>query len=103
MRGDGQRSREHVRQSAFYRLGTFGYRRRWWILAIWVVVLILGFAPLSKLTDRLSQGGFEVPGSQSDEVKKDIDRYFTDQFEFTDLLVMRSTLTADDPAFHRTF
>src|SRR5919198_826726 len=104
MRGDGQRARADLRGSAFYRLGTFGFRRRWWILAAWLVVLVLGFAPLGKLTDRLSQGGFEVPGSQSDHVKTDIDRYFTDQFEFTDLLFMHSsTLTADDPAFHRTF
>jgi RND superfamily putative drug exporter len=60
--------------------------------------------PLKKLNDRLSQGGFEVPGSQSFQVTKTLERDFKGQFEFTDLLVMRSTgLRATDPAFHAAF
>ena len=83
---------------------TTPHPRRWWILAVWVAFLVAAFGPVQSLTDNLSQGGFEVPGSQSDQVKRDIDRYFTDQFEFTDLLVMDSpALAADDPVFRRTF
>lgn len=92
------------RPSAFYRMGAFAVRRRWWMLGIWVLALVAVFPLIGKLGDRLSNGGFEVPGSQSDRVLKAMQDEFTGQFEFSDLLVLRSeTLTADDPAFRRTF
>jgi uncharacterized membrane protein YdfJ with MMPL/SSD domain len=61
---DGQG--EGTRASMFYRLGAFAVRRRWAVLAVWVLVFLAAMPMLGKLTDRLSQGGFEVPGSQSD-------------------------------------
>ena len=89
-----------VTRSRFYRLGAFSYRRRFWVLGVWLVVLFVAFVPLKKLTDRLSQGGFEVPGSQSAQVAAEIKSDFKGQFQFNDLLVMRSTsLRASDPAF----
>ncbi|MGH3114318.1 MAG: MMPL family transporter, partial [Gaiellaceae bacterium] len=93
-----------VMHSRFYRLGSFAYRRRLWVLAVWILIFLAAGGPLSKLQDRLSQGGFEVPGSQSDQVARITERDFSGQFEITDLLVMRSTsLTANDPAFKQAF
>src|SRR5437762_11283426 len=58
------------------------------------------FPAVKALNDHLSQGGFEVPGSQSDQVKKDIDTLFSKQSNRADLLVMHSgTLVATDPQF----
>jgi len=89
-----------VSRSRFYRLGAFSYRRRFWVLGVWLIVLFAAFVPLKKLTDRLSQGGFEVPGSQSAMVAAQKKSDFKGQFEFQDLLVLRSTsLKATDPAY----
>jgi RND superfamily putative drug exporter len=100
IQGDGMRER----RSAFYRVGAFAVRRRWWVMATWLAVFVLMGPFLGKLTDRLSQGGFEVPGSQSDQVKRAIENDFKGQYEFTDTLVMHSeTLTAQDPGFHTVF
>jgi len=90
-----------TRPPLFYRIGAFGYRRRRWVLAVWVVALVAMFPFVKTLSDNLSQGGFEVPGSQSDQVKHDVETVFAkNQSQFNDLLVMRSaTLTATDPAF----
>ncbi len=93
-----------VSRSRFYRLGAFAYRRRVWILIGWLVIFVAVGPALGRLSDNLSQGGFEVPGSQSDQVVKAIEQDFSGQFELTDLLVMRSeTLTATDPAFRSAF
>src|SRR5438876_943436 len=100
VQGDSMRER----RSAFYRVGAFAVRRRWWVMATWLVVFVLMGPFLGKLTDRLSQGGFEVPGSQSDQVKRAIENDFKGQYEFTDTLVMHSdSLSAQDAQFHALF
>ena len=92
-RGNGGRS-------AFYRLGAFAVRRRRAILGIWLLTFAAATPFLGKLSARLSQGGFEVAGSQSDQVKRALESQFKGQFEFKDLLVMNSpSLTADQPQF----
>jgi len=90
-----------TRPSLFYRIGAFAYRRRRWVLAVWVVALVAMMPFVKTLSDNLSQGGFEVPGSQSDLVKHDVETVFAEnQSQFNDLLVMRSaTLIAKDQAF----
>ena len=90
--------------SAFYRLGAFGVRRRWMVLVVWVLIFLAVSPLLGKLNARLSQGGFEVPGSQSDQVRLAIETEFKGQFEFTDLLVLHSdSVTAQDSQFQQTF
>jgi RND superfamily putative drug exporter len=90
-----------TRPSLFYRIGAFAYRRRRWVLAAWVVALVAMMPFVKTLSDNLSQGGFEVPGSQSDLVKHDVETVFAkNQSQFNDLLVMRSaTLAATDQPF----
>ena len=52
------------------KLSQFITRRRWWVVAVWV--LIVGFSlPLAaRQTEDLSGGGFDVPGSQSEAVEQ---------------------------------
>ncbi len=102
-RGSGTNRRSHGK-SAFYRLGALAVRRRWVVLAVWIVAFLAVVPFLGKLNARLSQGGFEVPGSQSDQVRRAVETEFKGQFEFSDLLVMHSdSVTAEDPAFRQTF
>jgi RND superfamily putative drug exporter len=49
----------------FARFGAFVFRRRWWVLGIWLVVLVV-CAPLAgKANGVLKAGGIEVSGSGS--------------------------------------
>jgi uncharacterized membrane protein YdfJ with MMPL/SSD domain len=94
------KSVESVDRSRFYRLGLFAAQRRWWVIGAWLVVL-LGMVPLLiPLMTRLSAGGFEVPGSQSDRVKQSTDSDFRGGYNLTDLLVIHSdSLTATNSEF----
>jgi RND superfamily putative drug exporter len=88
----------------FYRVGALAVRRRRIVLGAWILLFVAMGPLLGKLTDRLSQGGFEVPGSQSDQVRQAIEHDFKGQYEFSDTLVMHSdSLTAQDPAFQMAF
>ena len=42
--------------------GVLGRRRRW-VLAAWVLVVLLALPFAAKQTDHLTGGGFDVPGS----------------------------------------
>src|SRR4029450_14308 len=54
----------------------------------------------SGLQDRLGSGGFEVPGSQSLAVQRNLERRFTHQFPTTALVTVPDPArTVDDPAF----
>jgi putative drug exporter of the RND superfamily len=86
--------------SLFGRLGRFTVRRRWYVIAAWVLLLAVmaSFAP--RLQDRLGSGGFEVPGSQSLAVQRDLERRFANQFPTTALVTVHDPArTVDDPAF----
>jgi uncharacterized membrane protein YdfJ with MMPL/SSD domain len=60
------------------KLAGFLGRRRRWVLAGWVLVLVLVLAlPLaSRQTEHLTGGGFDVPGSQSKAVSDAVQRDF---------------------------
>jgi uncharacterized membrane protein YdfJ with MMPL/SSD domain len=57
------------------RLAGFLERRRWVVLAAWILVLLAALPFAAKQTDQLTSGGFEVPGSQSQVVSENIDRF----------------------------
>ncbi len=58
------------------RLSDFLTRRRWFVLAAWLAVVVFA-APLSaKQTENLVGGGFEVPGSQSQSVEQSLEEDF---------------------------
>ncbi len=58
------------------RLAGLVGRRRRWVLAGWVLVLVLALPFASQQTDHLTGGGFDVPGSQSNAVNDALERDF---------------------------
>jgi RND superfamily putative drug exporter len=94
-----------TRPPIFHRIGAFSYRHRRWVLGVWIVLLVAMMPFVKTLNDHLSQGGFEVPGSQSDRVAADVKTVFARNVsQFSDLLVMHGdTVTARDPAFEQAF
>jgi RND superfamily putative drug exporter len=57
--------------------GVLGRRRRW-VLAGWVVVVLLALPLASRQTEHLTGGGFDVPGSQSKAVSDALQSNFGD-------------------------
>lgn len=65
-------------QSGMNRLAGFVRTRRKLVLGVWLVLLLASVPFASQQTKHLSGGGFEVPGTGSDVVDKEISR-FADQ------------------------
>jgi uncharacterized membrane protein YdfJ with MMPL/SSD domain len=64
-----------MRESMTKLAGFLGRRRRW-VLAGWVAVLVLALPIASHQTDHLTGGGFDVPGSQSKAVSDSVEQDF---------------------------
>jgi uncharacterized membrane protein YdfJ with MMPL/SSD domain len=61
------------------QLARFLGRRRRWVLAGWIAVLVLALPLASRQTGHLTGGGFDVPGSQSKAVSDALQRDFADE------------------------
>jgi uncharacterized membrane protein YdfJ with MMPL/SSD domain len=58
------------------RLAGFLGRRRRWVLAGWVIALLLALPFAARQTEHLTGGGFDVPGSQSKAVSDSLQSEF---------------------------
>jgi uncharacterized membrane protein YdfJ with MMPL/SSD domain len=63
-------------RSFMVRLSGFLTRRRWWVVAAWLVTLVIAAPLAAKQTEHLSGGGFDVPGSQSQAVETAVTKHF---------------------------
>jgi uncharacterized membrane protein YdfJ with MMPL/SSD domain len=66
-------------RDAMDRLAQFLGRRRRWVFAAWVLIVVLALPFASKQTDHLTGGGFDVPGSQSMKVSESLQEDFGSQ------------------------
>ncbi|HWT90958.1 MAG TPA: hypothetical protein VN179_07560, partial [Solirubrobacterales bacterium] len=66
-------------RDAMTRLAEFLGRRRRWVFAAWVAILVLALPFAAKQTEHLTGGGFDVPGSQSMQVSEEIQEDFGGQ------------------------
>jgi len=100
MKANDTSHRTAADRSLLGRLGRFTVRRRWYVIGAWAVLLAVMASFASGLTDRLGSGGFEVPGSQSLAVQRDLENRFANQFPTTALVTVHSrSSTVDDPAY----
>ncbi|HKE81567.1 MAG TPA: MMPL family transporter [Solirubrobacteraceae bacterium] len=81
-------------------LGRFAVRRRRLVLAGAVVFTLLASAIAGSVVERLSSGGFDVPGSESAVAAKALEHRFGVRAPNLVLLV-RSSRSVDDPAIAR--
>ena len=63
------------------RLSAFLARRRWWVVGAWLLVLAVTLPLAARQTEDLTGGGFSVPGSQSAEVEKALERNWEESRE----------------------
>jgi putative drug exporter of the RND superfamily len=100
MNASDRTQRNPVDRSLLGRLGSFTVRRRWYVIAAWAVLLAVMGTFASGLQDRLGSGGFEVPGSQSLAVQRDLEQRFANQFPTTALVTVHDGARAvDEPAY----
>jgi uncharacterized membrane protein YdfJ with MMPL/SSD domain len=64
------------------RLAGFLERRRLLVLGAWVVLLLAAAPFAARQSDNLTNGGFEVPGSQSQVVDRNLARFESAQREY---------------------
>ncbi|HWT90335.1 MAG TPA: MMPL family transporter, partial [Solirubrobacterales bacterium] len=57
-------------------LAGFLGRRRRWVVAAWVLIVVLAMPFAAKQTEHLTGGGFDVPGSQSMKVSESLQEEF---------------------------
>ena len=62
-------------QAVMDSLAAFLERRRWTVLAAWLLVLLAALPFAAQQTKHLTSGGFEVPGSQSHVVDENVTRF----------------------------
>ena len=55
-------------RDAMIQLAGFLGRRRRWVVAVWVVIVVLALPFAAQQTEHLTGGGFDVPGSESKAV-----------------------------------
>ncbi|HZJ29434.1 MAG TPA: hypothetical protein VFD37_05545, partial [Solirubrobacterales bacterium] len=65
-------------QKRMVRLGSFVGRRRRWVIAAWLLVVIAALPLTARQGDELTGGGFDVPGSQSEAVAAAVERNYAD-------------------------
>ena len=79
------------------RLAGFVERRRLVVLGAWVLLLLAAAPFAARQSEHLTSGGFEVPGSQSQVVDRNLERFKTAQREYLAVvLAKREGAGADD-------
>ena len=76
-------------QQAMDRLSSFLERRRWVVLAAWIVLLIVSLPFMVRQTEHLTSGGFSIPGSGSEAVDRALADFDTAQREALSVVVAR--------------
>src|SRR5918997_3094422 len=76
-------------QSSMDRLAAVLERRRWIVLVGWLLIIAAALPFAARQTEHLTSGGFEVPGSQSQVVDANVERFEGAQREHLAVVLAR--------------
>src|SRR4051794_36517624 len=82
-------ARQPMRDAMNRLSGLLGRRRRW-VLAAWVAIVVLALPFASRQSEHLTGGGFDVPGSQSMHVNEALQDRFGSQADGISVLLKAS-------------
>src|SRR5712692_7472159 len=60
--------------TAFARLGRTMYRWRWWVIAAWIVAVLVSAPWFTRVASYLRVGGFSSPSSESAQARETLQR-----------------------------
>lgn len=85
----------------FLNLGRFAFRRRWWIVGAWLLVLAVALPILPRVEDPLKVGGFSSPNTEAAKART----LAEENLEFSPsqivIIFQSDRVSAEDPRFQR--
>src|SRR3954453_257323 len=84
-----------TRSTVLRRIARFCFRRRWTVIAVWLVALV-GLGALSGALGQTKHAGFEVPSSESREVLDMLKEVSPDQAGTDGQIVFKSSTGVND-------
>ncbi len=83
----------------FYRWGVAAVRARYWVVALWTLIVLasLPFAP--RVAEALTPGGFSSPDMQSQQAIDALEQGLHTNFTTVLVIFSSPSITADDPRF----
>lgn len=84
------------------RYGRFVYRFQWWFLALGLLCMAGSGFYASGVYGSLSQGGFNIPGSQSERADAVISKHFGGNHDSLVVLLSSPNLKIDDAAYQHS-
>ena len=89
-----------IPKGPFGRLGRWSGVHRRSVIAVWIVLFVVLTPFAAQLAGKLTQGGFQISGSTSDNARALIAKKFTNEFPASVTVVITSpTLAPSAPAF----
>lgn len=84
----------------FERIGRFSFRYRWWVLAFWLVAVLIALPFLPRVTGALEVGGFSSPHTEAARTRELLQQRIPG-YSPSSIIVLFShpTLRPTDPAF----
>src|SRR6266496_1736056 len=86
----------------FGRLAHLMYRRRWYVIGVWLAILAVAFTQATQVGKVLGPGDFTLPGSDSQKAASLLDKKFHESDLKTVLVILHSSRTeVTSPSFKR--
>jgi RND superfamily putative drug exporter len=89
----------HLCSDPFYRLGRWVHRRRWPVLAVWLLVVLVSAPAAPNVSKALSPGGFSTPQLEASQATQTIQRALGENPSTLLVIFHSPTLTTNDPAY----
>lgn len=85
----------------FYKFGKFIYRRRWWVIAIWALLVIVALPFVPHVTEPLKVGGFANGNLEAEKAGNLLAAKLGYSASNLVIFYQSNTLTADNPKFQQ--
>src|SRR3954468_24960258 len=83
----------------FYRLGKMATRYRWWIVALWMVVVVVALPFAPQASQVLRPGGFVSPDAESQRAIDTLVQKLHVNQTIVQVIFTSQKYTVDDPHF----
>ncbi|MBV8085980.1 MAG: MMPL family transporter, partial [Chloroflexi bacterium] len=84
---------------SFHGLGRLMYRRRWWVIGIWIAAVLIAAPWFPRVPNYLRVGGFDSPTIESAEARATIQTDLGQNLSALQIVYSSPTLAATDPRF----